>query len=801
MGGSSIMIAKGEGSATTPDELWYFKPDTGGRAYVIVIRPSTYKSYDRWKIKVTGTDYEFNDGGTDVAAPLHRVALTGLVTNRTYTIVISWVEGDISHNATLKRTYYCTNTSPDEHPYSSADGTTTVPAYESGYPYFCVDVKCSDNESKADGRCRYDWETRNLFWSVCAANVEGHPICGPMSFYGVCRWPPGTVYVSVKYKNTTNKSIIEKRINEWISWMNGLVSFAGVEFKLGTSTATDARQINVIVGTHEQLWGYNPDEAESETVVWGGYWERLAWGDGIIEARVKICCEDRHPFNWGDKPFEGIVFEELTEASGPGYDQFGLDDTLFSEIHYPGKTVGGPPGGDPTRDENVIRILYGMGYLKGIVYSDTKQDSVYDSGIKFTKGYANYGPLSPGSYDLFFQINATEGPITKYYDYTLPAEMFPGYKSGRTYELRAIYATEAADTEKEQTSGLSFRYTNPSTKGSPYFSLPSKPSFSSSKRIDGGYNFSVSGLSVSGEYYQVRAYLKDVTDENIDDLTYFEAKAASYSAKDIAMRSLKRGRCYDFYLYATYIYSTAQSDWVYIGEGTVAPAVPTLSNISRAEGSLTFTYTVSNSEVDTVYCTLYRGDTAVARYDSSLASEKVTLSFEDGNGDYTLRVHSVVKAGGTEVACVDSDGNKAYAEFNFSIENREYFYWENYTTELKAGGDISKISHTVWNAFVQNIYDVVMKKDAEDRYMPGNTSAYASGFGLAGVAYFPEALLTYAKMAGDSEAEKTLSAERFNIVNYIINSYVATGLSYKTRKWSKVYASELITLQDKLNLI
>lgn len=807
-GGSSITRVTEPGAgyregSSLFDSLFYFKPDTNGTAYVIMIRPERYQYYDRWQITVTGTNYSFEQSGDDVDEYLHRVQLTGLVTNRTYTITMAWFEGDTPHDMSIKRTYYCANTSPSDHPYSDIYGTTTIPSYNAEYPNYCIQVKCPDNEEKMDGRCRYDAATRNLFWNVCASNSESHPVAGPMSPSRIVRWPPGPVYVSVTYKSTINQDVIEARINEWVSWMNGLVAFASVEFVLGSSTEDDARQINVIVGTHEQLWGYNPDDIApgAETVVYGGYWETHYWNEGIVEARVKICCEDRYPFSWGDKPFEGIVFEELTEASGPGYDQFGLNNTIFSEIAYPGKTVGGPPGEDPTRDENVIRILYSLGYLKGEKASK-HQESHFDSGITFTKSYRNYGILNTArAYELFFLINASEGCVTGDSGYSIPDELYLPYKSGRGYKLRAIYATEIpGDSGIEKNSGLSFRYTNPSAEGTPYFSLPGVPSFSTSTRVDGGYKFKVSGLNVDGEYYHISAYIKDATEQDIDDGSYYGFNWEKYTVSSVTLKTLARGRAYDFYLHSTY--NGLESDWIYIGEGTVAPAVPVISDVSRTEGSITFTYTVSNSKFDTVYCTLYRGDTVVARYDSSLASETVTLNFDADNGNYVLKVHSAIWVNGTEVACVNNLGDRAYAEFSFSVADREYFYWATYTSEMKAGGNIASISHTVWNKFIDVLYSVVRMKNAENwNIYYANEYPYGSGFGLAAGETYATALLNYAKMSGDSEAERTLTAERFNIVNYVLSNLIYTGLSYKYSKVSKVRASELITLQDKLNLI
>ena len=793
-----------QGTSDMVSWLFYFRPDTNGVAYVIMIRSEYYEYYDSWSIQVTGPGgYSSGDSGTDVSEYLHSVRLDGLEAGETYTIKMSWlIDGEEAEYITIKRTYYCSNVTPPEHPYSDGDGDTTVPAYQTGYPAFCVRVKCPDNGSNEDGRCLYDEETRNLFWRVCATNYETHAVCSPMGETAIIRWPPGTVYVDVEYKSTQNQEAIAARINEWIEWMNGLVEFAGVKFELGSTTEKDARQINVIVGTHKQLWDR---EAEGDDVqVFGGTWESSYWGAAIIESQVKICCEDRYPFNYCEPAFEGIVFEELTEASGPGYDQFDLANTIFSEIAYPGKTVGGPPDADASsreRDENVIRMLYGLGYLKG-EDSESTADSYYGSGIKFTKYYTNKGALSTNSQRLFFQLNISDGIIAWGEDETLPVvEDWLRYKSQRQYKLQAVYATEVPTTKKEETSGLSFRYTNPTDEGTPYFSLPKKPNIASSKRVDGGYKFGVTGLNTSGERYYVYAYLRDLTDEDVDNDSEYEFAYKSYSETSVTITGLLYGRSYDFYLYSWYDY--IESDWIHIGEGVVAPKLPEISDGSNTDQSVTFTYDMGGTVFDKVVCKLYRSGTLIDTYEGTADSETVTMDFDKKDGNYKLVIYSVVRANDTDVQCVDSAGSDTEFEYNFSIQNRTYFYWSNYTSEVKSGGVAANVPYTAWNELVQGVRDIVGEKfSLTENFMPVNSSEYASGFGLAGGTSYETALTTYATIS-DYE-QKELTAERFNIVNYIISIANPTGLTYKynkSTKPTKVYASELIALQDKLNSI
>lgn len=810
MGGSNKITRKSGSGSAGVDFLFYFFPDTNGACYVVVIRPENYTSYTSIRITISGS----NEGYLDVPADCNygyfaRFRFTGLSTGSTYTIRMSYYSGSTEKGYTdIKRTYYGSKVTPSSNPYTDTYGMITVPSYSASYPEYCVDIACAENSYNVDGRCPYDADTRNLFWRVCATNYETHHIASAMEYQPTCRWHRGTVYVSVTYQSTLNQDAISARINEWISWMNGLMAQtdSGVTFRLGKTTATNGMQINVIVGTHQQLFGWNPDNTAEgdETYVYGGTWYTYWWGQGILESQVKICCESRYPFNYTapDRPlFQGIVFEELTEASGPRYDQFALNNTVFSEIAYPSKSIGGPEGESKARDEGVIKILYSLGYLKGYTIKENGETvsypSEFGSGIRFNQGYSSYGPLSSGSVDLFFQINASAGSITE--NGELPDTMYPTFKSKRTYTMRTIYATEIPETNKEQSSGLSFRYTNPSAAGYPYFDLPNKPSYSSTVRVDGGYRVYVNGLSVSREYYYVYAYLKDVTDADIDDYSYYELASASYNSTYVSITGLKYGRAYDFYLHS--YYSGAESDWVHIGEGTVAPKKPTVSNVSNTDTSVTFTYNMDGTEFDYVMALVYRDGTLVATNNYTASSGTATLTFDKADGNYELRVYSVKNANGTALQCVDSSGNNDYYSYTFKISNRTYFYWADYTDQVKSGGVITSISHTVWNAFVKNIEDVVLAN--KSGYMPTNSSTYASGFGSAGngSTSFATALNTYAKMSANS---RTLTAERFNIVNYIINLAKTTGLSYKYNKDTsptKVYASDLITLQNKLNSI
>lgn len=802
MGGSGVERVVCSGSSGI-EYLFYFLPDTNGRAYVVMVRHRNYNLYTACSVRIMNKDTGYNEvryNENSIDSYLHRFEFDGLETDVTYTIRMSWITETEAVYQDIERTYYCSNATPSAAPSVDSEGYTTVPLHES-YPRYCLNIECSENSENQDGRCPYDKETRNLFWRVCATNYETHPIASAMEFQNTIRWPSGTVYVAVNYMDNTwvdytnNCNEIYERIKEWISWMNSLTGQCGVHFELGYTTEKNGRQITVLVGTHKQLWGYNPDESQSESYVYGGTWESVSWGDGIIESRVKICCESRYPWNYCTPAFEGIVFEELTEASGPRYDQFGLNNTVFSEFSYPSKTIGGPEGESWKRDENVIKILYSLGYLKGETVGSNEK-SEYGSGITFNKYYDSYGPLSSSGYDLFFEINATKGSIVSPFDYVLPDDVYPYYKSQRTYSLTATYATEVPAARKEEIDGQSFRYSNPSESVTAEFNLPKQPICESSTKIDGGYKIAVSGLSNSGERYQVEAWLKNIADEDVDNKEYRKYVTKAFSTRNISITGLRYGTAYKLYLYAKY--GGIHSDWIYIGEGTVAPMKPIVDNLRNTDTSVSFSYNMNGTVFDEVRYELHRDGTSVKNGSSITDFADVTMEFEKITGRYELKIYSVVGANGVDVQCVDSEGGLSCETYTFVISERTKFYWSE---AVEKGKPVNGVDYTEWNAFVQNIRDTVCIYAGKDGTMPSNASIYASGFGLAAGESYSIALMNYAMM---SETNGTLSAEKFNIVNYVINQCVATDIQYKYKKSEQlveVKADELIQLQNKINSI
>lgn len=123
----------------------------------------------------------------------------------------------------------------------------------------------------------------------------------------------------------------------------------------------------------------------------------------------------------------------------------------------------------------------------------------------------------------------------------------------------------------------------------------------------------------------------------------------------------------------------------------------------------------------------------------------------------------------------------------------EKFYWSSHGSIPEAESEISNISHTAWNAFVDAIDNLIAYDNgAHSGYMPNNSSLYGGAGGLE----YSEAT-RYARIDG---SDRVLYAYKFNIANYIIeqiSGYVThiDGIQSK----DDCYASYLIALQDNYN--
>ena len=147
-------------------------------------------------------------------------------------------------------------------------------------------------------------------------------------------------------------------VNEWINDINILVG--RTLFKRDDTITENESGIRITIGTHEQLWGYNPDMTDDNTHIYFGSWECTRWYPDyrtIQHCEVKLCNELRGAII-NSSAFKDITYEELTECLGCGNDTYHTYESMFSEIWYIGKKNRLLSDGHPTIDGEVVQMLY-----------------------------------------------------------------------------------------------------------------------------------------------------------------------------------------------------------------------------------------------------------------------------------------------------------------------------------------------------------------------------------------------------------------------------------------------------------
>lgn len=190
-----------------------------------------------------------------------------------------------------------------------------------------------------------------------------------------------------------------------------------------------------------------------------------------------------------------------------------------------------------------------------------------------------------------------------------------------------------------------------------------------------------------------------------------------------------------------------------------------------------------------------------SNYNSSTRSYQFRLKDAAGNwllraGDYDVYAWCAgMGTNGGAVGGSSSDGwdddpySLRSAPVSFTVEGG--WYWLDYGINMKDGSKTLKVSdvhHTIWNSFVDAVAEVMGSGT-----LPDNTEDYGSAATLS----FEQGILKAKLSAND----RTLYAQRFNIVNYIINKKVETGIPVQKSLKSQVLAEHLEKLQDCRNLM
>lgn len=188
-----------------------------------------------------------------------------------------------------------------------------------------------------------------------------------------------------------------------------------------------------------------------------------------------------------------------------------------------------------------------------------------------------------------------------------------------------------------------------------------------------------------------------------------------------------------------------------------------------------------------------------SEYNSSTRSFQFRL--KDANGDWLLRSgeYDIYAWCTTPGSNGGSIGGSSYSDgwdddpYSFrsspiTLTVEGGWYWSDYNIDMKKGLKVTDVPYTVWNSFCDAVAEVMGTGT-----MPSNSETYGTASGQS----FSVAI----EKAKATENDKTLYAQRFNIVNYIINQKVTTNIDIQYSLTSQVLAEYLIKLQDCRNLM
>lgn len=290
---------------------------------------------------------------------------------------------------TNTRTYIGGNGNP---PVASKTATTINATLSSPYnKSYSMALGALSFDSDYGSLNNYSREARTLLYTSCLQSTEQHAILGKvgnfMSFWldqydidtetwsepeaftheaFITKYPEwGAPYMVGLTGNSSDAyySVISGYINEWISDVNALLGRTWFvrNDDMYEVPIQNRSGILVSIGSHSELWGYNPDEQTSTEIrIYYGSWECSRWypaDKAISLCEVKICNELRGAISTAGA-FKDIIYEELTECLGCGNDSYHTYDSMFSEIWYIGKNNSLLNGGSPTVDGEVVQMLY-----------------------------------------------------------------------------------------------------------------------------------------------------------------------------------------------------------------------------------------------------------------------------------------------------------------------------------------------------------------------------------------------------------------------------------------------------------
>lgn len=190
-----------------------------------------------------------------------------------------------------------------------------------------------------------------------------------------------------------------------------------------------------------------------------------------------------------------------------------------------------------------------------------------------------------------------------------------------------------------------------------------------------------------------------------------------------------------------------------------------------------------------------------SNYNSSTRTYQFRL--KDAAGNWLLRsgeydVYAWCAGMGTSGGSIAGSGNDGWDDDPYSLRSTAVsftvqggWYWLDYGIDMKNGSKklkVSDVHHTIWNSFVDSVADVMGSGT-----IPNDSINYGSAANLS----FSDGIVK----AKSTDSDKTLYAQQFNIINYIINAKVTTGIGIQKSLTSQVFAEYMEKLQDCRNLM
>lgn len=351
---------------------------------------------------------------------------------------------------------------------SGRDGTYTILEYE---------------RTDTSSRYPYSKYLRDFFMDTMFNRTEqGLDYVGKRAV--LKKWDDALQEIKIIYKNGASgyENITEQYVQEWCDEFN---SITGQNFRISQD---DFHTVELQIGSKSDF-GWSSQS---------GSWSSPTWGEGETYAGVITASYCKVAVDASPRSFKSVLWEELTQATGCGYDQFYEQDTLHFDFAV----------GDITSNVGLDKELLQLLYTEDLKVGDVRAKVARDINAR------NHVRTSSSGYQLEFLIKGA--------NYRVRAWNVDG-DWNFSKKTNWVYFTSSVGSEKWSWKGL-----NPS--GSKFNLTASQWNEFADKvnelRVTNGYseyNFepAVSGEPLKGsQFMYVAKRLHDVTGNVALDARY-----------------------------------------------------------------------------------------------------------------------------------------------------------------------------------------------------------------------------------------------------------------------------------------